>query len=476
MDQIITNTNQANQEVQKSFPYFLVAGLSLVIVISFFVFYLLGRNKGTPLLSAVIAYAEGQVEYQQNNQGWKTAVSGQTITQGTSLRVLSQGKAIVNFDDGSSIRLDKDTTVQLADLSPDHMVITNSTGQVYSRVIRSDRQFIVDADGVSYQAMGTAFKTINEPDEKGVQVYHSQVKVLGVSDSDQLLVQEGSQYYLVNTANVDLANAVTAIDLANIDKDEFVVWNSQEDSKNSDYKDDLGVLNNLVAMVETTPTNTPTKVEPTSTPKPTAKPTEKVTTDTSGQITVTGTKLDNGIKFTWTVSDTDSNLGFKIVRSENANPVYPGNDYKYLSEPSARSYTWDLKDGKTYHFRVCKYTGSGCSLYSNDITVTAPSSESESSSSESGSVTSISLSGSGNHVSWILSGYSGKGFKVVWSKNSGPTYPLRNDADKYHYYAEPDRREDTIDAFSGTGTYFVRVCEYLGGSCGVYSNEIQVSL
>lgn len=91
------------------------------------------------------------------------------------------------------------------------------------------------------------------------------------------------------------------------------------------------------------------------------------------------------------------------------------------------------------------------------------------------SVTSIALSGEGSSIKWATVGNSTQGFKVVWSKNANPTYPTR-EGDQYHYYAEPSKSSDTLTAFSGTGTYFVRVCQYLGGKCGVYSNEISVNL
>lgn len=92
-----------------------------------------------------------------------------------------------------------------------------------------------------------------------------------------------------------------------------------------------------------------------------------------------------------------------------------------------------------------------------------------------GMVTSISLVTSGNMVKWSTAGYSKNGFKVVYSKNPNPTYPTR-DGDKYIYLAEPGAYKTTLEAFNGSGTYYVRACEYLGGSCGVYSNEVSVSL
>ena len=90
-------------------------------------------------------------------------------------------------------------------------------------------------------------------------------------------------------------------------------------------------------------------------------------------------------------------------------------------------------------------------------------------------VSRISISGSGRSISWKVDGYSNNGFKIIWSKNIGPTYPTR-DGDKYIYLSDPNSASTTLEAFSGEGTYSVRVCEYLGGKCGVYSNEINLGL
>jgi hypothetical protein len=94
---------------------------------------------------------------------------------------------------------------------------------------------------------------------------------------------------------------------------------------------------------------------------------------------------------------------------------------------------------------------------------------------ESSSVEYIELEGEGDEIEWDVKGFSSGGFKVVWSKNSNPEYPLR-EGDKYNYHSNPETHESKLDAFDGFGGYYVRVCEYLGGKCGVYSNEVYVVL
>lgn len=206
---------------------------------------------------------------------------------------------------------------------------------------------------------------------------------------------------------------------------------------------------------------------------------EESSTNTSEDvisITVSGDNED----ISWSV-DGYSDQGFKVVWSKNANPTYPtrsGDKYHYYSSSSKRDDTLTAFDGAgTYYVRVCEYLGGACGTYSNQITVTLGDSteEEESSSSEAEDVESITLSADGSNVSWTVDGYSEKGFKVVWSMTSGPTYPTR-DGNKYHYYSSPTKRSDTLSAFDGTGIYYVRVCEYLGGSCGTYSNEVTVEL
>lgn len=186
----------------------------------------------------------------------------------------------------------------------------------------------------------------------------------------------------------------------------------------------------------------------------------------------------------WEV-DGYSELGYKLVWSKTEKPTYPTREtdtYAYYSDPETTSGQINAFDGNgTYYVRVCEYLGGECGVYSNQIAVELVGEDTEE-----GSVNSITLSecsesantedpSNSENVCWTIDGYSDLGFKLVWSKNEHPTYPTR-DGDTYAYYSDPDTVKGTVTDFNGSGTYYVRVCEYLGGECGVYSNEINVNL
>ncbi|MCD4705661.1 hypothetical protein K8R61_01105 [bacterium] len=191
----------------------------------------------------------------------------------------------------------------------------------------------------------------------------------------------------------------------------------------------------------------------------------------------------DGANIKWT-SNGYSAKGFKVSWSKNPNPTYPtrsGDKYHYHSSPNKSYDTLTAFNGNgTYYVRVCEYLSGKCGVYSNEITVDLSDSSIAENNNDAGtvadnSVASIKLRAEGTKIKWETNGHSAKGFKVSWSKNPNPTYPTRS-GDKYHYYSSSNQSSDTLSAFNGDGVYYVRVCEYLSGKCGVYSNEITISL
>ena len=196
----------------------------------------------------------------------------------------------------------------------------------------------------------------------------------------------------------------------------------------------------------------------------------------NGQIVLTAVLSDPGkVKLDWTVNGVDTAKGFKVVMSENANPVYPGNEYHYFTSPTVRQDYWGGLGNKVYHFRVCQYLGGACGTYSNDVAVTVTTSGAASESVMPGDIV-LSATASGNGtvaLSWTVNGVDvSKGFKVVNSLESNPVYP----GNDYHYLSDPAVRTDTWSGFAAGKLYHFRVCQYLGGYCGTYSNDVPVTI
>jgi len=107
----------------------------------------------------------------------------------------------------------------------------------------------------------------------------------------------------------------------------------------------------------------------------------------------------------------------------------------------------------------------GSTQAENSLPPTPPSSEPTTGAISQINLSGYALPGGRVYLSWTANGIAAKGFKVVWSKNPGPTYPTRRgDSDEDYSGLEP-----------GVAYYF-RVCEYLGPDrCGVYSNEIAIT-
>lgn len=84
-------------------------------------------------------------------------------------------------------------------------------------------------------------------------------------------------------------------------------------------------------------------------------------------VSLYGVRKGNSVVLEWDISGGSAPKGFKAVWSKEANPVYPGNAYKYLSDGNTRRAVIELESEEIRHFRVCVYQGGSCGAYSNDI-------------------------------------------------------------------------------------------------------------
>ena len=204
---------------------------------------------------------------------------------------------------------------------------------------------------------------------------------------------------------------------------------------------------------------------------------EEVDEDRVGLFLTAEAKSD-GVHLSWSVEGMEITNGFKLVRSETENPVYPGDDYKYLSDSSTTSYTWAATKGKTYNYRVCQYTDEGtCVVYSNNLAVKSYDSEESSDEDDTEGTVTVTMSAKAessgvgiwwNNVAEDVSGF--KYYKVVRSEtNSDLRYP----DDSYIAVKSKGDESHRDYAAKSTKSYYYRICAV--GDQVHCSNVIQVT-
>ncbi|MBN1169160.1 FecR domain-containing protein [Candidatus Woesebacteria bacterium] len=434
----------------------LIIILAIISFILFFASFLLSKylnnskkqpesiaQQPTPTIysfKATAVYLTGNVSKVVNDR--KVEIKeGDVLSEGDQIVTDEDSRVVLELDEGTIIRLGDSTKIILTQLQSGSTQIDEETGILFARVEKDEsHKFITIAGGVTVESLGTAFSVEKDEEDVNVKVFESEV-VIKKQEGDEVQLEEDKEWSRQE-------NEIKNIDQKKLADSEFYEWSLNEEK-----------------LVTPTPSPTPKPPVPTSTPAP------------NYQISLSASPTDSGIKFSWTVNGIEIPQGFKIVKNENGNPVYPGNDYQYLTDPNTRSYTWKITDGKTWHFRVCQYLGGKCGVYSNDVKVTAPSGSDKStketpeisSQVDSITLTTTKISDEKAKLTWSVSGTVPNGFKVVWSKSTGPTYPTR-DGD-WAQWLNGDSREYEIGALQAGNTYHFRICEYLSGKCGTYSNE-----
>jgi len=441
----------------------------------FFAVALIGYSFGksdkakVTVLKAELVFSNGDV-LKKDGEHWITLNKEDVLEAGDRVRTAKDARASFLLDDGSVFRLEGESEILLTELTSADIHLALESGSVYNRVVEDDdRVYQVEHAGTIAKALGTSFYVSGNEEETILYVVDSEVEFSNGDKKEK--VEEGKKLAFSKEKQEFVEKELG-------EKSDFESWNEKEDSYLEESAEPVvNEKEDETPAEESVSTDVaPDKeiVEPTPEPTPAPKPVYEAPKGISAWM--------SGTKVVWK-SSIALPKGVKVVWSKNSLPTYPtrsGDKYKYLSSSSLEGsqYLTAFAGTGTYYVRVCEYLGGSCGTYSNQTSVylTAEKKEEYTKEEVSGGVNSIWLSGSGSNISWKTNGTSAKGFKVTWSKNASPTYPTRS-GDKYHYFSSPNQSSDTLTAFSGDGTYYVRVCEYLGsGKCGVYSNQITVNL
>jgi hypothetical protein len=165
--------------------------------------------------------------------------------------------------------------------------------------------------------------------------------------------------------------------------------------------------------------------------------------------------------------------GFKIVYSTTHQvPTYEADSFYAIADDDARTAYVDGTKGATYYYRVCRWTGSTCDIYSNvykftyagTLIITATKTLTPTTDASTMTISNFTDTGVGQAlIEWTITGTFPEGFRVLYSIPNNP--PTMSDI---VVPASAIARSATVYGIPGMPYYF-RICKVVSGACTKYS-------
>lgn len=312
----------------------------------------------TPILnSATVSFLEGSAW--SSSGGVKSALAqNEKVFEGSTLETGEETKMAITLP-GGLLRVGPNTKVTLTSLKPEETVVTEETGALYAFVDGAKTQkFSITAGTISVLAEGTAF-SVEKDELTAVNVYHGKLVVVE-GDIETPLEESGR---LVQ----GLSDTFT-ISKSLLESDDFLGWAIEEEVKR--------VGAEISAALSETPESLSLEDYKTALESLDITTSETLKADylksTTGKITtitLTGQKSpDSTAKLVWSANGL-AGEGYKVIWSKTPAKAYPGDKktgavmgYEKTLGPFIPEITWYL--------RVCEWTGTGCGIYSNELSFT----------------------------------------------------------------------------------------------------------
>lgn len=202
-------------------------------------------SEDIPKTSASITLKQGTVEIKNANGDWEDVAEGASLQEYARLRTVgATSKTVVAFEDGSELRLDANSEIEITSLNTQRIEIKQTAGYSYHRLLAAEsRTYIVFSNDAHYESLGTAFKVASTGDEQSVEVYHNNVH----ETSTNKKVAEGQKLTVNNRSTPGKNGEVEKLDIEAVKQDPFVIWNISLDKANDNFKNDLGFLRDTEA-------------------------------------------------------------------------------------------------------------------------------------------------------------------------------------------------------------------------------------
>lgn len=332
-------------------------------------------------LGVAFTVIDGTVTFSSDMESWQPATTDSQLKEGDSIKTGEDGRAVLALDDGSAVRLDANTTVTLESLLADAVTVNQVGGSVYSRVVPSDRSYVVKIDETTYKALGTAFMTHKNTTNTGVQVFQSSVES---SDLDEA-IPEGKQH-LKPFGDYMGEIAVADIDIEAALDNSFLNWNLTQDESDANFKQRLGILSEIKERAAARSVELEALKQQKEAAERALK--EKLEAEriekekahsnsgrvTRGTMVLSASGQSRGLSWTYTGKAVH---GYKLVYStKNPTPIFGADEAHYYSnmhETSGQLPKKSKHGNEKYNVRVCAYTAGTddekCVDYSNVVVI-----------------------------------------------------------------------------------------------------------
>ena len=411
-------------------------------------------------LTAAISFTLGDVEIWEGDR-WMPVVPGLEIGNQRQIRTGEDAKAILQFEDGSAMRIDENTHVILESADQSEIILQQIIGKSYSRVNKSSvLAYTVRSNNTETTAMGTAFTIEVTPEQNlKIKALESNVKI-SLIDPDTHIEQEvrEGEEALVQYAEASVlppvVNEIYPAELA----DEFIAWNRQQD---------IGANQPLGRLADLEP------------------PSLAITNPRNGATIEAESIAIAGI------SEPGASIFVNNELAENKDGYFEQEFILADGDNIFEIKTVDRAGNETRAvIKIIRPQQTPTHVAAAEIAPTVPQKEAPTAApiikeaekvyeaaEESPAGKAITLNGLPNdrgvYLTWIVDGFKPTyGFLILRSKNPGISYP---GTESTHFPYSYGRRY--FQPLIEPGRYYIKICEYRDdGSCGAYSNEITVDI
>jgi len=183
-----------------------------------------------------LSQVDGQVQIDRNTgQGYEKAFLNLPIAQGAKVRTGADGRAEIEFEDGSTLRVTPDTAVEFSELARrdtgagvSSLNLQSGTAYLNFKADKSGQEFLLAFGNEKLALTKAAHLRVEIKDSKAtVAVFKGNIEVEGASGKVEVEKKHSATFDLAGTSPYILAN--------NLEPNSYDEWDKQQDKYHEQY-------------------------------------------------------------------------------------------------------------------------------------------------------------------------------------------------------------------------------------------------